>query len=460
MPSRVLGWVVAAMFYLFDVFLRLTVDVVTSKLQVDFNLSAQAISTAFSSSFFYGYAAMQIPVGTLLDQLGPQKTIICASLLSSFGCVLFSFATTTTMGTVARVLSGVGCGCGWLGAVKVTRNSFGQGETRLVRTMFAITCMLGGVGGLISQEPFQWLTNTLGWRLAFRAAAIVPILIAILSFCFVSDVPYQEQNKDTTEVLPGQSTVEDPLLVTLPSSPPFENPSPSAWSALKTCVNTPRMYAYAFFLGGTDAPFETFAGLWGVTFLHQIYGWSNTQAAAATTIVVVLSTVSQLASGSFLGYYTSMKSRFYSMTGLALLGFVSFVPFLLAPLGPAHSPPGGDALGYVSIVSLGLSVASCTIIWSIISSDPLCGAHNQNTGIISGAVNTVCILYDAVIQQLTGVVLGYMWTGQKNSADERVYDALAFSRSFMVLAGSFGLAILSAVFLLITYKRKQVQVEQ
>jgi hypothetical protein len=117
-------------------------------------------------------------------------------------------------------------------------------------------------------------------------------------------------------------------------------------------------------------------------------------------------------------------------------------------------------LGYVSIVSLGLSVASCTIIWSIISSDPLCGAHNQNTGIISGAVNTVCIFYDAVIQQLTGVVLGYMWTGQKNSADERVYDALAFSRSFMVLAGSFGLAILSAVFLLITYKRKQVQVEQ
>lgn len=464
MNSRVLGWVVAAMFYLFDVFLRLTVDVVTAKLQVDFNLSAQAISTAFSSSFFYGYAAMQIPVGTLLDQLGPKKTIICASLLSSFGCVLFSFATTTRVGTVARVLSGVGCGCGWLGAVKVTRNSFGQGETRLVRTMFAITCMLGGVGGLISQEPFQWLTKTLGWRLAFRATAIVPILIAILSVCFVSDVPYQEQNTgntDNNEVIPGQDTVEDPLLVTFPTSSPFENPSPSpsAWSALKKCLNTPRMYAYAFFLGGTDAPFETFAGLWGVTFLHQIYGWSNTQAAAATTIVVVLSTVSQLASGCFLGYYTSMKSRFYSMTGLALLGFLSFVPCLLAPLGPVHSPPGGDALGYVSIVSLGLSVASCTIIWSIISSDPLCGAENQNTGIISGAVNTVCIFYDAVIQQLTGVVLGYMWTGQKNSADEPVYDALAFSRAFMVLAGSFVLAILSAVFLLITHKRKQVQVE-
>ena len=114
-------------------------------------------------------------------------------------------------------------------------------------------------------------------------------------------------------------------------------------------------------------------------------------------------------------------------------------------------------MGYVSIVSLGLSVASCTIIWSIISADPFCGAQNQNLGIISGAVNTVCIFYDAVMQQFTGVVLSYMWNGQKNAEGEHVYDALAFSRSFMVLAGSFALAILSSVFLSITYKRKNVQ---
>ena len=106
------GWLVAGTFYLFDVFLRLTCDVITSQLQADFNLSADAVSAAFASSFFYGYAAMQIPVGILLDKLGARYTIILASLLSCVGCLLFSFAETIVVGTIARVISGIGCGCG------------------------------------------------------------------------------------------------------------------------------------------------------------------------------------------------------------------------------------------------------------------------------------------------------------------------------------------------------------
>ena len=115
------GWCVAASFYLYDVFLRLTVDIVTSQLQRDFALDADGVSALFASSFFYAYAATQLPVGVLLDRAGPRRTIAGAALLSAAGCFMFAGAHAAWVGALARVISGLGCGCGWLGAIKVTR---------------------------------------------------------------------------------------------------------------------------------------------------------------------------------------------------------------------------------------------------------------------------------------------------------------------------------------------------
>jgi MFS family permease len=451
------GWCVAGLFYLFDVFLRLTVDVITSELQAEFTLSADGVSSAFSSSFFYGYAAMQMPVGFFLDRIGPRWTILLASLLSCFGCVLFSCADTVWVGTVARVVSGIGCGCGWLGAVKVTRNSFGVKDTSKVRAIFAVTCMLGGLGGLTSQTPFQILVHGVGWRAAFRIASGVPILIALLSFCFVGDDAYEDvayedvaSSEERVVVEDGQHSMSThPMSTSLLSDtvshqdvqPVQSESASSSFRALRSCLRTPRMWSYAIYLGSTDAPFETFAGLWGVAFLTQVYGWTTSKAAVLTTVVVVLSTVSQLITPALQSYFKTVIGRLRVLVCLALLGFLSFLPFLTAPL--SNPPPGGDGMAYISCVALGLSVASCTIIWSIISSDPLCRG-TADTGIISGAVNTLCIGYDAVIQQITGVVLTAMWDGGKNASNEPVYGADAFSRAFMVLAGSFLIAAVSS----------------
>ena len=80
---------------------------------------------------------------------------------------------------------------------------------------------------------------------------------------------------------------------------------------------------------------------------------------------------------------------------------------------------------------------------SIFSSDPLCDG-SASTGVISGAVNTLCIAYDAAIQQCTGAVLAAMWAGGKDPDGEPVYGPQAFSRAFVVLASSFFLAALSS----------------
>jgi hypothetical protein len=191
------------------------------------------------------------------------------------------------------------------------------------------------------------------------------------------------------------------------------------------------------YLGGTDAPFEAFAGLWGCTFFIQIYQFTPTAAAAATTIIVILSTISQLIVPFLQQYYTKQTSRLYILTVLALLGCVSFLPFLLVPVNTFFST---HFVGYTSSILLGFSVASCTVIWSLISSDKVCNGV-QSTGLISGAVNTLCIAYDAFLQQMVGVVLAWNWNGKMSPVTkERVYSAEAFSYAFSILAGSFLMA--------------------
>ena len=100
-----------------------------------------------------------------------------------------------------------------------------------------------------------------------------------------------------------------------------------------------------------------------------------------------------------MGYLRSLRSQLHALTALAVVGLASFAPFLLAPVVAGITTV--DWLGWAACVALGLATASCTIVWSVISSDPLCDG-SASTGVISGAVNTLCIAYDAAIQQCTG----------------------------------------------------------
>ena len=423
------GWGVAVAFYMFDLLLRLAPNVVTSRLQHDFDLGAAAVSAAFGSSFFYAYAAVQFPVGWLLDRLGASRTIALASLLAGGGALLFASARTVAVGTVARVLSGAGCGAGWLGAVKMIRNSFGA-RSKLAKVVFGVTTGLGGVGGLASQAPFAALVRGLGWRGAFRAVAAIPACIAVLALLVVDDDPADEEDDNDDDDADGDQGEEEEE----------EQEKTTLW----TVVRTPRMWLYAGYLGGTDAPFETFAGLWGIPYLKQAVGWAKSKAAAATTALVVVATLAQLAGGPLLAHRTwlgTYRRRMAALVLFAAAGAAGFVPSLLARAGPAAAGGGAGAL----VALLGLSVGSCTVVWHCASSDPLCRGA-RGTGLVAGALNTVIIAIDAVSQTAVGAALGADWAGKKNPATgDPVYSPAAYAKAFSILVATFVMAILCAM---------------
>ena len=93
------GLVVAAGLYLIDMMNRLAINaskdqmgvctvrsgqrVTSGCVEESFGVSGGTIGTACGSSFFYAYALAQIPVGMLVDAIGPRRLLTAAAALGT-----------------------------------------------------------------------------------------------------------------------------------------------------------------------------------------------------------------------------------------------------------------------------------------------------------------------------------------------------------------------------------------
>ena len=100
---------------------------------------------------------------------------------------------------------------------------------------------------------------------------------------------------------------------------------------------------------------------------------------------------------------------------------------------------GNVGVVYSAAVGLGVTVGSCTITWALISSSPICDG-SKTTGLVSGAVNTLVIGFDAAMQETVGAVLSGHWNGTVDAAGERTYSQSAYSSAFGVLTLCFTMA--------------------
>ncbi len=424
------GWLVASSFYLCDVFLRLSVDVVTNDVQREFNMTAEEVSSAFGSSFFWSYALMQIPAGWLLDAVGPSRTISGCALLCGFASLGFGYSRTAASGIIARIVMGLASSGGWLGALKVSRLGFGSAN-RAANLVLGITCMLGGVGGLGSQEPFRQLAAAVSWRDAFKIVSALPFAISALALLLISDASTTEG-----ESADAQEEEEDD----------DDNASPT--TTWRDIISTPRLWMCAIYLGTTDGPFELYTSLWGVSYLKQAGHFSPSAAATMTTVIVIVATVGQMLAGPLLTVtLASRKRQVMSLLILALVGIVS-MSFPVAELGRSV------AASWSSVLLLGVTVTSCVIVWEVISSDALC-CGSRATGLVSGMVNTVCMALDAALQMLVGAILTSNWEGSVDAKGGRVYSPGAYAKAFAPVCCCFCVASICMVVLAVIVARKK-----
>ncbi len=138
----------------------------------DFSLKASDLGL-LAGGYFFGFAAMQLPLGRWLDRYGPKRVILYFLSFAVLGCVAFSMASSFAWLLAARVLVGMGVSACLMAPLTGFRRWL-DGPSLLRANSWML--MTGSLGMLASTLPVQWLMPLTGWRPMFWLLAILILL--------------------------------------------------------------------------------------------------------------------------------------------------------------------------------------------------------------------------------------------------------------------------------------------
>ncbi|GAB5603623.1 MFS transporter [Thermus sp. FJN-A] len=140
----------------------------------------------FMTSLFYlTFAAVQLPLGGLLDRLGPRTITPALLLVAALGSVVFGLAQSFPVLALGRALIGAGMAAALMGALK----AFSLWFPRSYATVSTLLVGLGATGGLMAATPLALLKEALGWRGVFLLGALAVALVALALRLGVRNTP-------------------------------------------------------------------------------------------------------------------------------------------------------------------------------------------------------------------------------------------------------------------------------
>jgi MFS family permease len=178
------GWIV-------DYMDRMVMGVSLPFIGKTFNLDAASLGIVLSS-FFAGYAIMQIPSGWLTDKFGSRKMLLISIVVWSICTILTGLAWSLTSLLIIRVLFGIGEGSYPAASTKAIAEHFLKKDTgKSVSTMLSSNPLGAAVAPLFAAP----LIALLGWRHMFILISIFGIILIILIAVYV----YRPKRYSTTK---------------------------------------------------------------------------------------------------------------------------------------------------------------------------------------------------------------------------------------------------------------------
>ena len=185
-------WSAAISVYILAVFHRTSLGVAGLVAAERFHISSAELAT-FTMVQLFVYAAMQIPVGVILDRVGAKKLLVTGVLLMTGGQFAFAFARTFGAGVAARVFVGMGDAMIFISLLQLVALWFPPARTAMVTQMSGV---VGQVGAIAATAPLSAALHSVGWTWSFAAAASVGVFLGIVLVVVVKDSPYEDHHRD------------------------------------------------------------------------------------------------------------------------------------------------------------------------------------------------------------------------------------------------------------------------
>jgi MFS family permease len=150
-----------------------------------FEITASQLAT-FTMLQLLVYAAMQIPVGLLVDRFGSRSVMLVGTTMMAAAQAGFALAESYPVAVVARVFVGVGDALTFICVLRLVSRWF---PARRVPFVTQVTGTLGQVGAIGAAVPMTWALGHWGWTPAYLAAAGLGVALALALLLVVDDSP-------------------------------------------------------------------------------------------------------------------------------------------------------------------------------------------------------------------------------------------------------------------------------
>jgi MFS family permease len=171
--------------YAVAVFQRASLGVAGVEAQRRFDTSA-AVLSLFSVLQLAVYAALQVPVGMLLDRVGSRRLIVSGAALMGASQLLLATVHSVALAIAARVLLGSGDAMTFISVLRLVGAWFPPGRVPLLTQL---TGILGQVGQIVAAYPLVALLHSVGWGPSFLGAGGVGLAVAVAAAALLRDAP-------------------------------------------------------------------------------------------------------------------------------------------------------------------------------------------------------------------------------------------------------------------------------
>ncbi|HBZ43589.1 MAG TPA: MFS transporter [Maritimibacter sp.] len=380
------GIVTLVVAYVLSQFYRAFLAVMAPILNTDIGATPEDLSSA-SGLWFLAFAAMQIPVGWMLDNIGPRRT--AAGLFAvgaAGGAAVFAMAQGPGHVSLAMALIGIGCSPVLMASYFTFARIY---EPRVFGTLAGIVLGVGTFGNLIAALPMAWAVETMGWRETMWTLAAISLLVAALAAILVTDPP------------------------------PLDHEGEKPKGSVLTLLAIPALW-FIFPLQLVNyAPAASIRGLWSGPYLEDVYALGPSGIGWVTLVMAVAMIAGNFAYGPADRIFGTRKWVIFTgnlLSGLSLLALWQF-------------PASGVVQSAVLFSAIGFFGASFPLIMA--HARAFFPPHLTGQGVT--LINLIGIGGVSFFQFLSGRM--YAGAETASSAPSAPYEVLFLTFGLSVLAG-------------------------
>lgn len=294
----------------------------------ELSIGPQALGLA-GGMFFVVLIVAQVPVGVLLDWIGPRRLVAGLTVIAVAGSLMTAAATGEGSLIAARAVVGLGCAAHFMAAVLICSQRF-AGER--LGTALSRVFALSQIGNLLAGWPLATLAEASGWRGAFVLAAVATAAAGAAFWWVVRDTP---------EAPSG-------------GPPPAPEPLGAVLRGVLDVLRTPGLAPVIAIQTVAYAVVATVLGLWAGPYLHDVHGLDGGERGAVLAAMTIAQVLGVLVVGP-------LDARFNTRKGVVLTGgSLTFATLAALALWPSPPTPVAVALlvALCGVASYGVTIVA------------------------------------------------------------------------------------------------------